>query len=129
MNNLKKYLPSYSALLIVLALMSAMVFTSCSKDDDSDEPGNQAGSNELVGTWYFSDDGGDIDYNDYFIFNSNGTGTYHYDDEESDDFSYTYDSKTNVLSLNYKHWESERMVITWFGKNAIDTDYGRYVRK
>lgn len=103
-------------------IMSIVTCTSCSKDDD---PKNS----ELVGTWYFTYNG-QTDYNDYFIFRSNGTGVYHYDDEQSDDFTYTYDSKSQILFLNYKHWESERFVIEWLGNNLIDFDgYGEYVRK
>ncbi|MDE5749445.1 MAG: hypothetical protein K2H87_01590 [Duncaniella sp.] len=103
-----------------------VMLSSCSKDDDKDEPKSD---NELVGTWYYTSDG-ETDYDDYFIFRSNGTGTYHYDDAQSDDFTYTYDSKTKFLSLNFKHWDSERFVIEWLGNNLIDIDgYGEYMRK
>ena len=126
MKNLKKNLSVNGVLLLIVMMMGGMMFSSCSKDD---EPDNPASTNELVGTWYFTYMG-ETDYDDYFIFKSNGTGTYHYDDEQSDNFTYTYDSKSNMLCLNYEHWESERFPITWLGNNAVEFDgYGKYVRK
>lgn len=130
MKNLKTYLHANSVLLLVVMIIGVMVCSSCSKKDDepqlTDKP---TSNNELVGTWYFTYNG-ETDYDDYFIFTSNNTGTYHYDDEQSDDFTYTYDPKSKILCLNYNHWESERFPIVWLGNNAAEFgDYGKYVRR
>lgn len=109
-------------------VVAVIACSSCSKDDD-DEPENPSSQNPLVGTWYFSYQG-DTDYDDYFVFRSNGTGLYHYDDEQSDDFTYSYDDKSKILTLKYKHWESERFPIVWLGNNYVEFDlYGPYIRK
>ena len=117
---------SSSVIHFVVIIMGVIICASCSKDDPDD---NTTSTNELVGTWYFTYMG-ETNYDDYFVFKSNGSGTYHYDDEQSDDFTYTYDSKSKMLVLNYKHWDAERFFIEWLGNNLIDFDsYGTYVRK
>ena len=129
MKNFKKILSAKDVFILAVLMVGITICSACNKDDKSDQPDNPASTNELVGTWYFTNDG-ETDYDDYFIFKSNGSGTYHYDDEQSDDFTYTYDSKSEILTLNYKIWKSERISIEWLGKNAIEFDgYGKYVRK
>ncbi len=124
MKNLKKYLSVNSVFILVVMMMGLMVTTACSKDD---EPGSS--KNSLEGSWYFTYNG-ETDYDDYFLFRSNGTGLYHYDYEQSDDFTYTYDPKTNLLILNYKHWDSETIFVEWLGNNAAEFgSYGKYVRR
>lgn len=123
MKNIKHYLSANCFLLLIVMVMGVML-SSCDKDD-KDEP---KGGNELVGKWYYTEDG-DTDYDDYFIFKSNGTGSYTYEDDV-EAFDYTYDSKTNVLILNYRDDDSERLIIEWLSKDLVDFDnYGTYRRK
>lgn len=135
MKDFKRYGFSKGVILLLVMFLSTLALTSCSKDDEPKKgsdpvvPGQTTVSNELVGTWYFTYNG-ETNYDDYFIFRADGTGLYHYDDEQSDDFTYTYDAKSKILALNFKHWESERFPIEWLGNNAIEFDgYGKYVRK
>lgn len=129
MKNFKKFLSAKTVFLLSVMMVGIIIGSACSKDDKSDEPEQPASSTELVGTWYFTYNG-ETDYDDYFIFNSNGSGTYHYDDEQSDNFTYTYDSNSKILNLNYVNWGPERISIVWLGTNAVEIDgYGKYVRK
>ena len=119
----------FKLVLLLTVFFSATIVSSC-KDDDKDSP--SSGSSELVGTWYFVDDGAVVDYEDFFTFKSNGSGSYNYDNDplNSDDFTYTYNAQTKVLTLNFKHWESETCRVEWLGRDAIDIDgYGTYIRK
>lgn len=122
MNNIKKFLSANSVLLLVMMTMGLMICTSCSKDDD--EPKN----NDLVGTWYYYENG-EIDYEDYITFRSNGTGTtFYYGDRI--DFDYTYNSKTNIVHLNSEYGDTNRVEIEWVGKNKICIDGDEYyIRK
>lgn len=114
-----------NVMLLIVMLTSVMTCVSCSKDDEPKADGTQT-SNKLVGTWYFYDYEG-MDYDDYFIFRSNGTGFFGLDEE---DFIYEYDSKTNMLKLQFEGWDVERYYVEWLGNNKIDIDgYGTYVRK
>lgn len=70
------------------ALMLAVVcvgLSSCSKDDD----------NLLVGTWV--ENGGVTE----ITFNSDGTG-FMIDSKGTDKFTYTFDTKTMTLTLDYE---------------------------
>ena len=70
------------------ALLMAVVcvgLSSCSKDDD----------NLLVGTWVADDGATEI------TFNADGTG-FEIDEKETDKFTYTFDAKTMIVTLNYE---------------------------
>ncbi len=111
-----------------MSLMLAITAcSSCSKDDD-DQPDNPSSTNQLVGTWYFSYQG-DTDYDDYFIFRSNGTGEYNYYDEHVD-FNYSYDQKSEILTVKNRYGETDRLLLYWLGNNRVEfDDFGVYIRK
>ncbi len=105
-------------------MLAIMTCSSCSKDDD-DQPSSK---NSLVGTWYYIDEGY-IDYDDYFIFRSNGTGEYNYYDEHVD-FNYSYDQKSEILTVKNRYGETDRLLLYWLGNNRVEfDDFGVYIRK
>ncbi len=125
MKNLQKIFSAKNIFILAVLVLELLGSVSCSKDK-KDEPDQN--SSNLVGTWYYMDDYGTIDRQDYFLFNSNGTGIYYYDGD-SDYFTYNYDSKSDILILNYKDWDTEYQNIRWIGTNKIEIeDYGIYVR-
>lgn len=107
-------------LMVVFAASTAL--SSCK--DDKDEP---KGGSALVGTWYYYEYG-EIDYSDSFTFNADGTFWSSYGRGR-----YTYDSKTNILVLDWGDGYVERGRIT-ISNNILDLndpvfDYGLYIRK
>ncbi len=109
--------------LFMVALTASMAISSCSKDDDDDNPGS---SSSIVGTWYFVDDDGELDYEDCFVFKSNGAFTW-YDDMGT----YKFNEKTNTLVLYWEEYDEEdRLYVEFLGKNMIEIeDFGIYKKK
>lgn len=129
MTNLKSGFSLKSLVVLFVVIASAVAFSSCKDDKDKDEP---SGSNSLVGTWYFSGDGG-LDYNDVFSFKSNGTVTYSYY-EESVTGKYTYDAGAGYVTLawNDPEWGTERISVRFISENIVvfgGGDYGQYTRR
>ena len=101
-------------LMVVFAASTAL--SSCK--DDKDEP---KGGSELVGTWYLYDDG--VIYNQYFfIFKNDGTVVFNDIDVEYTG-TYTYDSTTGILVINWKNGDVERGHIISNNILDIDDDY------
>ena len=84
-----------------IAIMATIVnisFMACNDDDE-----DKGSSNPIVGTWQEDEDNGN-----YFVwkFNADGTGIeqeyYNGQLEEPATFTYTYDTKTTVLTITYK---------------------------
>ena len=82
--------------MAVIAVIMSVNFTACS-DDDEDE----AVANPLIGTWQETDDDNYL----LWTFKADGTGTeqeyYQGNLDEPYSFTYTYDSKTSILVINY----------------------------
>ena len=82
--------------MAIIAVIMSVNFTACS-DDDEDE----TATNPLIGTWQ------EVDNPNYNIwtFKADGTGTeqeyYQGNWEDPYSFTYTYDSKTSILVINY----------------------------
>lgn len=75
------------------ALMMAVVcvgLSSCSKDDEDNN-----GNSLLVGTWVADDGATEI------TFKADGTG-FEIDEIGTDKFTYTFDTKTMTLTLDYE---------------------------
>lgn len=126
---MKKALTHFSFakfMAMLLIVLSASVALSSCKDDDKDEP---KGSADITGTWYWIDEeDGEIDYDDYFKFNKNGSFSC------SDDYygQGSYDYSDNYLTLRYNYGENERLYVpaSDVKKNKIYLDgYGPYIRK
>ncbi len=110
---------------MMLIVLSASVALSSCKDDDKDEPN---GSADITGTWYFIDEeDGEIDYDDYFKFNKNGSFYSGYYGEGG-----SYDYKDNTLTLRYDEDDYERYYVpaSDVKKNKIVLgSEGIYIRK
>ncbi len=111
-------------MLLIVALSASMAISSCSKDKDDDP--SSSNSNSIVGTWYFVEDDGELDYEDCFVFKSNGTFSW-YDDMGS----YRFNEKTSMLVLDWDEYgEDDPIYVEFLGKNMIYLeDYGVYKKK
>lgn len=118
--------------LFCLILLVSMSLCACGKT--SSGPG---ASEDIVGTWalinneeykdilggYISDD---IFFSVYYIFNEDGTGSTHLnDDEDLFNFSYTYDGST--LHLTYENGDPESIPCTINGDEMHLSDNGEEV--
>ena len=110
---------------LMIVLTTALLSTSCSDDKD------KSSIFFLTGTWYFSGDD-ELDKDDVFIFNSNGSVTYRYYDETLSG-KFEYDEESGDLEI---YWfgdgEHESLDVEFIRQNVIyihGGDYGQYTRK
>ena len=107
------------SLLVILFVGFAVA--SCSSDDkDGDEAGNSETSESLFGRWKLEEDadaGGFVLY----MFKSNGTGSVkeigEYDEVEAS-FTYSYDAKSKILTINWSY-EPEEFLVTFITSKTI----------
>lgn len=105
-------------LLLAVAVVGTTTLTSC-----NDEPGS--GKNDLVGTWYYYDEG-DIDY-DYFLeFKKNGKC---YDSDDEVEYRYEYDPKTSILTIYYEDGDEDELSVEFITSKKILIDGECYVKK
>lgn len=83
------------ALLVVVLCVSV---SSCSKDDEDEDANVSNYVTGIVGTWAEYEEDGTLHY--YWVFNSDGTGSYG-DDEEK--FYYGWETPTSFYIGNYWH--------------------------
>ena len=100
--------------------MSAVVISSCSKDEDN----STSPTSKIVGKWKYSwDDGFGL-----LTFKADGSGTYfEYDngdiDSDNEPFYYTYDNDTNMLTIMWLEdgqiVKTKRELIKWINDNTF----------
>ena len=84
----------FFATLLVITLRAG--FTSCSDDDDDENP--------LVGTWVSIENRNSVEYKDVMTINSDGTGSSaiyengQIDKDGVENFKYTYDENSKVFT-------------------------------
>lgn len=109
--------------LLIVALSASMAVSSCSKDNDDDP--SSSSSSSLVGTWYYMEDG-DFDYDDFFVFKSNGS--FNYADEDYG--TYKFNEQNSTLTLNWGDGDVEKIYVEFIAKNIIYLDdWGMYKKK
>lgn len=126
---MKKYILCICLVLVVCTLL----LCACSSNDGK----ARGGSDEIVGTWvhtnnkeyqdilegYISED---IFFSVYYIFNADGTGSTHINDEKDIfSFEYTYDGET--LHLIYESAQEQDLPCTIQGDEMHFTDNGEEV--
>ena len=108
-------------MLLIVALSASMAVSSCSKDKDDDPS-----SSSLVGTWYYMDEDGDLDYDDYFVFKSNGNFTY----AGEDNGTYKFNESSSTLTLYWEDDDVEKIDVEFLAKGVIYLDdWGIYKKK
>lgn len=108
--------------MAIVAIIMSVNFAACSDDDD-----DNSSNNPLIGTWQEAD-GGD----DYLIWTFKADGKaveqnyYHGEIEGPYPFTYTYDSKTSILVVDYGEGDIDNYDVTIKGNTMItkDRDYG-----
>lgn len=113
--------------MAIVAVIMCVNFAACSDDDEEDTP-----NNPLIGTW--KEDVADGEISMIWKFNADGTGTEQEintgEPEELYSFTYTYDSKTSILVVNYGEYNGEDEIdsydVTINGNTMTtkDRDYG-----
>ena len=83
--------------MALVAVIMSVNFVACGDDDEDD-------NNPLIGTWINSEGNATMTW----TFKANGTGVEKYDDNEAGSelhevysFTYTYDIKSSILTINY----------------------------
>lgn len=104
-------------LFLFLALGSSIAFTSCSKDNDSPNDGD-----EIVGVWVdiyeSSDSQGNTNFIDTYKFNGNNTGKYSYtvSGEIEEEDAFTWNKVVDKYILKYGGDDNDIEVYT-IGEN------------
>lgn len=113
------YLMKKQKLILLLTLTVVSMIVSLSSCND--EPGS--GKNDLVGTWYYYDDG-EIYFDEYVVFEKNGT--YHSSYGDSGKYKYNPSSSTITYYEEDNEFE-ESIVFVTADKIILDGEY--YVRQ
>ena len=104
----------FFATLLVITLCAG--FTSCSDDDDE---------NPLVGTWVSIENRNSVEYKDVMTINSDGTGSSAYyengqiDKEGVENFKYTYDEKSKILTYIWKDGDVYSVRVTELSSSKL----------
>lgn len=102
------------ATLLVIALCAG--FTSCSDDDDE---------NPLFGTWISIYTENSTEYKEVITLNSDGTGTSAYyengqiDKEGVENFKYTYDEKSKILTYIWEDGDVYSVRVTELSSSKL----------
>ncbi len=104
----------FFATLLVIALCAG--FTSCSDDDDE---------NPLFGTWISIYTENSTEYKEVITLNSDGTGTSAYyengqiDKEGVENFKYTYDEKSKILTYIWEDGDVYSVRVTELSSSKL----------
>lgn len=116
-------------LALLAVLFMGIAFVSCSSDDKDDVGGNNTEVVEsLVGQWKYTFSAG----YQLVTFESNGKGTLLEIENEKvdymDAFTYTYDAKSNTLTLYYEDDEPDVwVVVSLTSKKFVVVDEDEYL--
>lgn len=109
--------------MLIVALSASMAVSSCSKDKDDDP--SSSSSSSLVGTWYYMEDG-DLYYDDFFDFKSNGS----FSCARIDYGTYKFNEQNSTLTLKWDDDYVEKCYVEFIAKNIIIIDgWGTYKKK
>ena len=106
---------------LLLAVLAALLFSSCSNGLTPSSGGGQ--SNSILGLWVYEVTG----FRYEIEFKSDATGHYGYkigSVENSDTFTYNYDSSKNLIQLFYEDGASEFISIIDMGPNNLHVIIG-----
>ena len=104
----------FFATLLIITLCAG--FTSCSDDDDE---------NPLFGTWISIYTENSTEYKEVITLNSDGTGTSAYyengqiDKEGVENFKYTYDEKSKILTYIWKDGDVYSVRVTELSSSKL----------
>ena len=117
---IKKYL--WSLLVIMVAAMLSVSFSSCGGDDDDDEA-----KVSIVGTWKWEGSG----KSRILTFQSNGSGIWkedNYGHVKSYSFSYTFNNNDMTLRMVFPDGDVETMKVEALTATSVVIDREKYIR-
>ena len=106
-------------LLVITILIGSMVYMSCSKDDP--DTGREVSS--IVGTWRCDWGSSSTSWTAY-IFNGNGTGAFYDKGNPARNFTYTYDSQSKLLTIEYSRYDIDKMIVSKITSDILVLGYG-----
>ncbi len=124
---------NYTLRIRIVLLACILFFCACSSNDST----TIGGSDKIVGTWMHTNNAEykdilegvipeDIFFSVYYIFNADGTGSTHInDDEDIFSFEYTYDGET--LHLIYESAPEQELPCTIQGDEMYFSDNGEEI--
>jgi hypothetical protein len=104
-------------LLVITILIGSMVYMSCSKDDS--DTGGEVSS--IVDTWRCDWGSSSRDWTAY-VFNGNGTGALYDKGNPAVNFTYTYDSQSKLLTIEYSRYDIDKMIVSKITSDILVLD-------
>ena len=117
---------------ILMVVIVSVGFVSCGGDDDDNDNNNNKQVEEgtttsisIIGTWRNSWGDGPRGYTAYSFFDD-GTGLMFDGGNGAERFTYSFNSQTKIVSIEYSEYDKEQMTVSQITSNVLVMDGDEY---
>ena len=117
----------FSWITFLMVAIVSIGFVSCGDDDDdnNNKLDEEETATSIIGTWRDSWSDGPRGYTAYSFFDD-GTGLMFDKGNGAERFTYSFNSQTKILSIEYSEYDKEQMTVSKITSNTLVMDGDEY---